>query len=224
MANTKNKKTSKKDQRSNETKQQSSQALLATVKGERSRADIARGEDYASATATPFTFMRRFSEQMDRLFEDFGLGHGLLAPTFESGLDRLSALGNTAWSPQVEVFERNNQLVVRADLPGMAKDDVSVEVTDDALIIRGERKSEREEEAEGYYRSERSYGSVYRRIPLPKGIKAENATADFRNGVLEIKLPAVERVEQSPRQLEIRGQAESQEQPRAKAKAAGQRF
>jgi HSP20 family protein len=204
MANTKNNQASKKQQQqSNKNKQHSSQSLQ-TNELARSQSDIARLE---VGTATPFTFMRRFGEEMDRLFGDFGFG----------------ALGNATWAPQVEVFERNNQLVVRADLPGMTKDNVDVDVTDDALVIRGERNSEREEEDEGYYRSERSYGSFYRRIPLPESVNAEQAKADFRNGVLEITMPASQGAEQKRRQLEIRGESEAEAQPRAKVKAAGQR-
>ena len=181
---------------------------------------ITRRENSLS-TSSPFTFMRRFSEEMDRLFEDFGLGRGLLAPGFELGLDRLGSLAEGAWAPQVEVLERDNQLIVRADLPGMTKDDVKVDIDDNSLVIRGERRTEREEDEEGYYRSERSYGSFYRRIPLPGGVKAEEANADFRNGVLEITMPAPKRAEAGRRQLEITG--ETEEQPRAKAKSAGQK-
>ena len=168
---------------------------------------------------TPFTFMRRFSEEMDRLFEDFGFGRGLLAPGIERGLDRLGTLANGAWSPQVEVVERDNQLIVRADLPGMTKDDIKVDLDDNSLVIQGERKSEREESQEGYYRSERSYGSFYRRVPLPNGVNAEDARADFRNGVLEVTVPVPKRAEEKRRSLEISGEGE--EQPRAKAKSAG---
>jgi HSP20 family protein len=167
---------------------------------------------------TPFTFMRRFSEEMDRLFEDFGFGRGWLAPGLERSLDHLGTLAGNAWVPQVEVMERDNQLVVRADLPGMSKDDVKVDLDDNSLVIRGERKSEREEDEEGYYRSERSYGSFYRRIPLPSGVKAEEANADFRDGVLEITMPAPKRTEEKHRQIEIRGEGET---ARAKAKSAG---
>ncbi|HKR60489.1 MAG TPA: Hsp20/alpha crystallin family protein [Pyrinomonadaceae bacterium] len=216
-------KTSKAKKHQSDTKQKSSQSLQETRGSNSPRTDLSRREQFAPGTTSPFTFMRRFSEEMDRLFEDFGFGRGLVAPTFESSLDRLGALGSAAWSPQVEVFERDNQLVVRADLPGMTRDDITVDVNDDALIIRGERKSEREENEEGYYRSERSYGSVYRRIPLPQGVNAENARADFRNGVLEIKMPASQLAEQRRRQIEIRGEAQAGEQPQTKAKAAGQR-
>jgi len=93
------------------------------------------------------------------------------------------------WAPQVEVFERGNNLVVRADLPGLSREDVDVEVDDDALIIRGERHSDVEDEQEGYYRSERSYGSFYRAIPLPDNVDATQCNATFKEGVLEVTLP-----------------------------------
>ena len=196
------------------------QSSTALQKADRSRADISRSER-ALSTGSPFAFMRRFSEEMDRLFEDFGFGRGWLAPGFDRGLDRLESLAEGAWAPQVEVIERDNRLIVRADLPGMTKDDVKVDIDDNSLVIRGERKTEHEEDEEGYYRSERSYGSFYRRIPLPSGVKAEEASADFRNGVLEITMPAAKRTDAGRRQLEITG--ETEEQPRAKARAAGQK-
>ncbi len=207
--------------------QQSSQATQkATERGGGEQTGITRREQSAPSlrTGSPFTFMRRFSEKMDRLFEDFGFGRGFLAPSFGGELGRLGEMGSSIWSPQVEVFERGDQLVVRADLPGLTKDDVNVEIRDDALVIRGERKSEREENEEGHYRTERSYGRFYRQIPLPEGVNAENANATFRNGVLEVTMPAPERaVEQRGRRLEIREGVEGEEQPRARGKAAGQK-
>jgi HSP20 family protein len=128
--------------------------------------------------------MRRFSEVMDRavghMFEEFGLSQ-------ERGFGELAA-----WSPAVEVFERDNNLVVRAELPGMSKDDIKVEMTDEGLLIHGERKREKEEEREGWYRSERSYGEFCRLIPLPEGVSADEAKARFENGVLEITAPIPE--------------------------------
>ncbi len=169
-------------------------------------------------TGSPFSFMRRFSEEMDRLFEDFGFGRGWLAPSFRRDFfpAGFGDFGQTAWSPQVEVFEREGQLVVRADLPGLSKDDVKVEVANDTITISGERKSEHEEKREGFYRSERSYGSFYRQIPLPEGVNAEDATATFNNGVLEVTMQAPQRRSRS-RRLEIKDGGAGQEQSRSKA-------
>lgn len=181
----------------------------------REGSSIARREPHS--LGSPFTFMRRFSEEMDRLFEDFGFGRGWVAPGLERGLDRLGTLTSGAWAPQVEVLERDNRLIVRADLPGMTKDDINVDIDENSLVIRGERKSEQEENEGGYYRSERSYGTFYRRIPLPAGVHADEARADFQNGVLEVSIAAPEK-EQTRRRLEISGEREGP--PRAKAKSA----
>lgn len=147
--------------------------------------------------ATPFEFMKRFGEEMDRLFGEFGFGRGWLTPATER------TFGRGFWAPQVEMFERDNQLVVRADLPGLTKDDVTVEINDNGVTIEGERHSEEEESREGFYRSERSYGKFYRRLPLPEGVDAENAEATFDNGVLEITMKAPKRMEKKARKLEI---------------------
>jgi HSP20 family protein len=186
------------------------------------RTGIARRESYAPAawTGSPFSFMRRFSEQMDRIFEDFGFGR-TFGPSFSRDFGKLANLEGSLWSPQVEVLERGNQLIVRADLPGLTKDDVDVDITDDSIVIRGERRQETEENEEGYYRSERNYGSFYREIPLPEGVNANEAKANFRNGLLEITMPASERQARGRRRIEIGEGAEAEEQPRSRAKAAG---
>jgi len=145
--------------------------------------------------SSPFSFMRRFGEEMDRLFDDFGFGSLASRPS------ALGSLGQTAWSPQVEMFEREGKLVVRADLPGMTKDDVKVDLDEDRITIEGARRSEHEENREGYYHSERSYGSFYRTVPLPEGVTGENAKATFHNGVLEIEMEAPKR--KNGRRLEI---------------------
>jgi HSP20 family protein len=162
--------------------------------------------------------MRRMMEDMDRMFEDFGLGRGIGR---DLGLGRglLSPLsGSTSrdlwadvpggapslWSPAVEVLERGDKLLVRAELPGVSKDDVNVEITDDLLTIEGERRQESEEQDEGFYRSERSYGRFLRSIPLPEGVDSEKADAKFKDGVLEITLPAPKREQKRGRKISVR--------------------
>lgn len=196
---------------------QSLQSQSGQTGNQRSQSALAqRDQGWPSLmSASPFAFMRRFSEQMDRLFEDFGFGS--LTPGFGRDLmSGFSDVNRSVWSPQVEIFEREGQLVVRADLPGMTKDDVNVEVTGDAIAISGERKSEHEEKGEGFYRSERSYGSFYRSIPLPEGINADDANATFKDGVLEITMQAPQRQTRG-RRLEIKEGGKLEEQTRAQA-------
>jgi HSP20 family protein len=151
-----------------------------------------------------FTLMRRMADDMDRLFENFGIGRafGLGGP---AGLWRGTLAEDQAtWLPPVETFRRDDKLVVRADLPGLKKDDVKVEIDNGMLTISGQRSSEREEKRDEFYRSERSYGSFYRAIPLPEGIESDNCEATFKDGVLEVTLPAPRLGEGRARQIQIR--------------------
>jgi len=170
-----------------------------------------RGELGARLAATPFSFVRRFAEEMDNLFEDFNFRRDWLAPVFGN------ELGAGIWSPQVEMLQHNGELIVRADLPGLTKDDVKVEVTDNAITIEGERHGEKEEKREGFYRSERSYGKFYRRLPIPEGVNIKDAEATFQNGVLEVKMKTSKREQQKSRRLEITDASA----PKAHRKAAG---
>ena len=120
------------------------------------------------------------------------------------------------WAPQIETFQRGDQFVVRADLPGMKKEDVNIELTDDSLTIEGERREEREEDREGYYRSERSYGSFCRVVALPEGAITESAKANFNNGVLEVTIQAPPREVSRKRRVEISESAESGRTEKAK--------
>ena len=181
---------------------------------------IARRESSANIRAVnPFSLMRRFSEEMDRLFGDLNFGGGF-ASGFGREFGRLADLEGSMWLPQVESFEREGKLIVRADLPGLSEDDINVDITHDAIKIRGERRQEKEEDEEGYYRSERSYGSFYREIPLPSGVNRDEAKASFNNGVLEITMPALAR-QSGSRRIEIGGGSEARPQPKAMGKAAG---
>lgn len=150
----------------------------------------------------PFQMMNRFTKNMERLFEDF---NGFTFPTFfRTDFEPFRMeFDEVKWVPPLEVLHNNGQFMVRAELPGLTKEDVKVELTDDLLTISGERKEEKEEKSEGFYRTERNYGSFFRQIPLPENVKTEAATAIFRNGVLEITMPAIE-VEKPIRKLEIK--------------------
>jgi HSP20 family protein len=146
---------------------------------------------------SPFALMRRFTDEMDRMFEGLGGRRG-------SG-------GELAlWSPAVELREHDGKLEVVADLPGIRENDVKLEVTDEGLVIRGERKQEHEEKREGYYRSERRYGQFYRLIPLPENANLEQAHAEFRNGELRVSIPVPER-QRRVRELPINTSGERKE-------------
>jgi HSP20 family protein len=156
---------------------------------------------------SPFSLMRRMMEDFDRMFEEFGFGRGL-----GGSLPAAGERGGLPmdWSPAVEMFERDGQLVIRADLPGLSPDDVRLEITDDgSLVIEGERRSEMEAEEEGgVYRSERTYGRFSRVIALPEGVDADRAQARFDNGVLEISLPLPQQSQR--RRIQIQGKGQGQ--------------
>jgi HSP20 family protein len=151
--------------------------------------ELARAQAKPVATATPFGFMRRFATDMERLFEEF---EGFRFPSLfgREFFPFTREFEHVGWVPEIEVLHDNGQFIVRADLPGLKKDDVKVELTDNVLTLSGERKKEKEEKREGYYRSERSYGSFYRQIPLPEGAKTDTAVAEFTDGVLEVTMRA----------------------------------
>ncbi len=156
----------------------------------------------------PFGMMRRFSKDMERLFEDF---EGFRVPGFfnREFFPFGTELKDFDWIPRIEVLKSNGDLMVKAELPGLTRDDVKVELTDEALTISGERKDEKEEKREGFYRSERNYGRFYRQIPLPEGVKTDKANATFRNGMLEVTVP-VSKSESKARKLEIKEAPEKQ--------------
>jgi HSP20 family protein len=110
---------------------------------------------------------------------------------------------DVTWTPDIETFQRGDHFVVRADLPGMKRDDITLQVTDDTLTIEGERRSEHAEHGDGYYRSERSYGTFCRVIQLPEGALAGSAKATFENGVLEVVMQAPPKEVSRGRRLEI---------------------
>lgn len=157
-----------------------------------------RGESYPTY-GSPFTLMRRMAEDMDRLFDDFGMGRSHLSRSgmtgasdawSHQGLPSSMSTGQATWNPEVEVFHRGGKVVVRADLPGLRKDDVHVDVEGDVLTISGERSHEDESDRRDLYRSERSYGSFWRAIALPDGVDAEDCEASFKDGVLEVEFEA----------------------------------
>ncbi len=168
--------------------------IQAPVKGERA----------------PMPVLRRFAREMDQLFEQFGLETGMWMPKFltrgREMLRREVGFVPAEWSPRVDVVEKQGKVYVRADLPGVARDDVKVEITDQFLTIQGERKHEETQEHEGYSYHECSHGAFYRAIPLPEGAETARATAEFHDGVLEVTVPVPETHLPRARRLEIQGE------------------
>ena len=127
----------------------------------------------------PDWFRPRAFHDLDRFFDDSRFP--FFRPVREGG--------EFTWVPEIEVYERDNTLVARVDLPGMKKEDVSVTVTDEGLTIEGERRHEAEKEKNDWYRSERSYGKFVRVIALPERVNASAIKATFDRGVLEVTVP-----------------------------------
>ncbi|MDO9217412.1 MAG: Hsp20/alpha crystallin family protein, partial [Lacisediminimonas sp.] len=133
----------------------------------------------------PIGMMRRMSEEMDQLFERF-IGRPI-ASRFGQGQGGVAG----KWMPQVEVVQQDDALLVSADLPGIRREDISIEVLHDRLTIEGERREQvaQPKTDEGYRRSERCYGRFYRMIPLPHGVDPDHARASLQDGVLEVRIP-----------------------------------
>jgi HSP20 family protein len=174
---------------------------------ERSRRGVQRWEP--RSFASPFELMDRMTEEMDQVFDRMFRGFGLPRRSWTRGT--LEPSGREGiWTPRIEAFQKGDRFIVRADLPGLKRDDIHVELRDDALTIQGERREEHEEEREGYFHSEREYGHFARTIPLPEGVISESAQANFRDGVLEISMQAAPSEAQRGRRLEIKEASESE--------------
>jgi HSP20 family protein len=149
---------------------------------------------------TPWELMRRMNAELDRLVDAVeNQRSGLTAspransPAAASDSRGVDELTRADWVPRIEVLQRDDAMVVRAELPGLKPDDVVVNVENGLLSIWGERQQERHEERNGVVRTERAYGTFFRSIPLPDGADEERISATFRDGVLELTVPVVAR-------------------------------
>lgn len=132
-------------------------------------------------------------EEMNRLFDD----------VFSSlpFTEKRRGLLEGEWLPSVDVAETDENVVVTAELPGVSQDDVDITIVNDVLTLKGEKKEEKEIKKENYHRIERSYGSFQRSVSLPTGVKADQAKATYKNGVLHVTIPKVE--EAKPKTIKI---------------------
>jgi len=139
----------------------------------------------------PFRDLTSIQERMNQIFED--------ALSRSRGRDE--GLRTGMWTPAVDIYERNDAVVVKAELPGVEKEQISVEVKDGILTLRGERKFERDVKEESYHRIERSYGTFMRSFSLPVSVDQDKVKAAFRDGVLEVELPKKEQAK--PKQVRV---------------------
>ena len=131
-------------------------------------------------------------EEMNNLLENFW-----------GGVPRVEA-----WAPNIDVRENKESVEVTAERPGLTQENIQLRLSDsgDILYLSGERKDEREEKREGYYRTERAFGTFQRSIPLPAVVEEKNAVANFKDGVLRVRLPKVAEEEQKGRMIQIKGE------------------
>jgi HSP20 family protein len=132
----------------------------------------------------------RLRDEMDRLFDDF--------------MERFPArkdFGDRMWSPDVDVHETDSEVVVKAEIPGMEQKDINVTIKDNVLMLKGEKKQEKEKKETNYHRIERTYGSFSRSFTLPTMVVSDKATAQYKNGILTITLPKTEEVK--PKEIAV---------------------
>lgn len=141
---------------------------------------VKRNNERVLAVWEPFRDLRTKNDEMDRVFSSL----------WPNGDRELATAGQ--WAPAADLYEDKDQIIVRLELPGVRKEDVSISLTEDTLTIKGERKSEMEEKRENYYRLEGNYGSFLRMIELPRPIKSDAVKAEYQDGILKIVLPKAE--------------------------------
>lgn len=139
----------------------------------------------------PFREMASLQERMNRIFSDFRARSPLGEEEITQG----------AWAPPVDIYETTESIVLEAELPGITKDDIVVEVKDNTLTLKGDKRFEREVKEENYHRVERSYGAFQRAFTLPSTVQQDKVKAKFRDGILEITLPKME--EAKPKQIKV---------------------
>lgn len=139
---------------------------------------------------SPWREMATLHNRFNRLMDD---------PFFRTDRDSTEDMGT--WYPVVDMFENDDSFVIKAELPGMGKDDIVVDVKDRVLTLKGERNYDNEVKEENYYRRERSYGKFQRTFSLPADVDADKIKADFKDGLLKIEVPKP--TEQKPKQITI---------------------
>lgn len=138
----------------------------------------------------PFRDLNVLQDRMNRLFEDAGRNYRGDEPA-----------ATTSWSPAVDIFETESEIVVKAELPGMERKDITLNLEKNVLTLRGERRFQKETKEENYHRIERSYGGFSRSFSIPATVDEERISAEYKDGVLKIVLPKKEQAK--PKQIRI---------------------
>lgn len=139
----------------------------------------------------PFRDFERMRRDMDRLWDSF----------FERGVRRTDEEGE--WLPSLDVAETKNDIVVKAEVPGMDPKDIDISLSDGLLTIKGEKKQEKEEKEENYHFIERSYGAFSRSVRLPKDVQSDKISASYKNGVLKVTLPKSEEAKKKEVKIKV---------------------
>lgn len=143
----------------------------------------------------PFRELKSLQDEMNRLFMT-SVPRGFSEEEMASG----------GWAPSVDIYESETEIVLEAELPGMARDEFEVSIENNVITLKGERKFERKDDGDNYHRVERAYGAFTRSFSLPRSVVANETTADFKNGVLRVSLPKKE--EAKARKIEVKGEDE----------------
>jgi len=139
----------------------------------------------------PFQDLVSLQERMNRLFEQ----------TLDHSRGEREGMVAGAWAPAVDIYETPDSIVLQAELPGLSKEDIDIQVRDSVLILKGERRSEKEVKEGNYLRVERAYGGFQRAFTLPAAVQADKIRAVFKDGVLDVNIPKAE--EAKPKQIKI---------------------
>jgi len=149
----------------------------------------------------PFRDLKSLQDEVNRLFStNFSRSYG------DEGIAR------GAWTPNVDIFENKDEIVLEAELPGMNREDFELTIENNVLTLRGERRFEKRDEADNYHRVERAYGAFTRSFTLPQTVSAENAAAEYKNGVLRVTLRKREEVK--ARRIEVKGESAAAGEPK----------
>jgi HSP20 family protein len=161
---------------------------------------MAKKESRELAKVEPSRALSPFEDMERRIEEFFRRPFSLFGPSW---LPRLKMPEFEEITPTVDIFEEGHDIVMKAELPGMNKEDIEVNITDDIITLSGEKKKEEKIEKKNYHRLERSYGSFVRSFRLPAEVQTEQVKAQFKDGILEIRVPKTEEAKKKEKKVQI---------------------